>query len=275
MFEILKKEDISSDVIKMRVKADDIAKKVKPGQFIVLRIDEYGERFPLTITNFNSKKGFIEIIFQKVGTSTIKLGNLNVGDKILDILGPLGNPSDIKKYGTVVCIGGGVGTAEILPEVRAYKKKGNKVITIVGARTKDLLILLDELKELSDKLIVTTDDGSYGQKGVVTDPLKKLLDNERIDRVLAVGPIIMMKFVTKLTRKYNIKTLVSLNSIMVDGTGMCGSCRVTVGKEVKFTCVDGPEFDGHLVDFDELQARNSRFLDKEHQCKIGLKTKNE
>lgn len=271
MHKILQKEDISQDVTKLIFEAPLIAHNAAPGQFIVLRIDEYGERFPLTITDTNKEEGSVEIIFQKLGTSTQKLGRLEAGESILDIVGPLGKSSEIKKYGTVVCVGGGVGTAEIFPEVRAYKEAGNKVITIVGARTKELLILLKELDSLSDELIVCTDDGSYGEKGVVTDPLKRVLDREKVDKVLAVGPIVMMKFVAKLTKEYNVKTTVSLNPIMVDGTGMCGSCRVTVGNEVKFACVDGPEFDAHLVDFEELQSRNSRFMEEEkHSCKIGL-----
>lgn len=274
MNKIIAKDELSSDVTQMELIAPEISNRTKPGQFIVLRVDEFGERFPLTITDSDPKKGTVEIIFQKVGKSTNELGELQVGDEILDVLGPLGKPSEIKKYGTVVCVGGGVGTAEIIPEVRAYKEAGNKVISIVGARTKDLLILLDELNKLSDELIVTTDDGSYGEKGVVTDPLKRILEREKVGKVLAVGPIIMMKFVAKLTKEYDVKTSASLNPVMVDGTGMCGSCRVTVGGEVKFACVDGPEFDAHLVDFDELQARNNRFLAEEkHSCKIGLRSK--
>ncbi|MBU0477074.1 sulfide/dihydroorotate dehydrogenase-like FAD/NAD-binding protein [bacterium] len=265
MFEILDAKQLSKEIKSMVVSAPEIAKKAKPGQFIVLRIDETGERIPLTINDFDSKTGSITIIFQEVGKTTKKLGMLEKGDYLIDVAGPLGHPGRVEKIGTVVCIGGGVGVAVIYPEARALKKIGNEVLSIIGARAKDMVILEDQMRKISDKLFITTDDGSYGRKGVVTDPLKEILTESKIDLVIAIGPIIMMKFVCLMTKQFNIPTIVNLNPIMVDATGMCGSCRVTVGDEVKFACVDGPEFDGHLVDFDELTNRNARFLDEEKE----------
>ena len=265
MFKILDAKQLSEGIKSMVVLAPEIAKKAKPGQFIVLRIDEKGERIPLTINDFDPKAGSITLIFQEVGKTTKKLGMLKKGDFLIDVAGPLGHPGRVERLGTVVCIGGGVGTAVIYPEARALKEIGNTVISIIGARCKDMVILEDKMRKISDELHITTDDGSYGRKGVVTDPLKEILTKKKIDLVIAIGPIIMMKFVCLMTKKFNIPTIVNLNPIMVDGTGMCGSCRVTVGDEVKFACVDGPEFDGHLVDFDELTNRNARFLDEEKE----------
>ena len=271
MYEIVEKKVLSNNVKLMKIKALLVAKKAKAGQFIILRIDEKGERIPLTIADFDKKKGTITIIFMEVGKTTKKLGTLNVGDSIVNFAGPLGVPSEVKKYGTVVMIGGGVGIAPLYPVVKALKEEKNHVISILGARNKSLLMLEKEIDEFSDELYIATDDGSKGHKGFVSDVLQKLIDGKtKIDMVMAIGPVIMMKVVADLTKKYDIKTLVSLNPIMVDGTGMCGGCRVSVGGETKFACVDGPEFDGHLVDFKNLMLRNRRFVkEEEHACKIA------
>lgn len=277
MYKILEKKILSDNVKQMVVKAPLVAKKAQAGQFIILRIDEQGERIPLTIADYDGKKGTVTIIFMEVGKTTKQLGTLNVGDKILNFVGPLGVPSEIEKYGTVVCIGGGVGIAPLYPVIRALKQAGNNVISILGARNEKLLMLEKEIEEYSDELHICTDDGSKGTKGFVSNVLQNLIDDgKKIDVVWAIGPVIMMKVVADLTRKYDIKTIVSLNPIMVDGTGMCGGCRVSVGNETKFACVDGPEFDGHLVDFDNLMLRNKRFICEEDEaCKWqGLKYKN-
>jgi ferredoxin--NADP+ reductase len=264
MYEILEKEILSENVKLMKIKAPHVANKAQAGQFIILRIDEKGERIPLTIADFDRKKGTITIIFMEVGKTTKQLGALNVGDFLLNFVGPLGQATEIKKYGTVVCIGGGVGIAPLYPIVKELKKAGNYVISILGARNEKLLMLEKEIKEFSNELHITTDDGSKGQKGFVSNVLQKLIDDKKeIKVVWAIGPVIMMKVVSDLTKKYNIKTIVSLNPIMVDGTGMCGGCRVLVGGETKFACVDGPEFDGHKVDFDNLLIRNRRFVNQE------------
>lgn len=265
MFRILEKKQLSKEIKSMVVSAPEIAKKAKPGQFIVLRIDEKGERIPLTINDFDAKAGSITIIFQEVGKTTKKLGMLKKGDFLIDVAGPLGHPGRVEKIGTVVCIGGGVGVAVIYPEARALKEIGNTVISIIGARGRDMIILEDQMRKISDELHITTDDGSYGRRGVVTDTLKEILTKRKIDLVIAIGPIIMMRFVCLMTKQFNIPTIVNLNPIMVDATGMCGSCRVTVGNEIKFACVDGPEFDGHLVDFEELAKRNARFIEEEKE----------
>ncbi|MDY6865940.1 MAG: sulfide/dihydroorotate dehydrogenase-like FAD/NAD-binding protein [Halobacteriota archaeon] len=268
MYEILKKRELTLDTKLFEVSAPLIANKAKPGQFIIFRLDEDGERVPLTIAKADKEKGTITIVFQEVGKSTKQLGTLNEGDKILNLVGPLGKPAEIEKIGTVVCIGGGVGIACVFPEIGAMKEAGNEVISIIGARNESLLLFEEEIDEISDEFYITTDDGSKGHHGFVSDILKNLIDEQRkIDLVIAVGPIIMMKVVADVTRPYGIKTVVSLNPIMVDGTGMCGSCRVEVGGETRFACVDGPEFDGHMVDFDMLMTRNSRYLDEE---KISL-----
>jgi len=270
MYEILEKKVMSETVKLMKIKAPLVAKKAQAGQFAILRIDKKGERIPLTIADFDRKKGTITIIFMEVGKTTKQLGKLNVGDSIMNFVG-LGVPSEIKKYGTVVMIGGGVGIAPLYPIVKALKEVGNHVISILGARNESLLMLEKEIKSFSDELFIATDDGSKGQKGFVSDILQGLIDEKReIHMVMAIGPVIMMKVVADLTRKYNIKTLVSLNPIMVDGTGMCGGCRVSVGGETKFACVHGPEFDGHLVDFKNLMLRNRRFIKEEEQaCKLS------
>lgn len=235
-----------------------------PGQFVVLRVNEEGERIPLTVADAIPDMGILVIVFQEVGKSTKLLGTLNEGDSILDLIGPLGLPSHIEMFGTVVCVGGGVGTPEIFPVARALKQAGNKVISIIGFRNKDIILMADEMKSVSDELIVATDDGSNGNKGFVTDMLKKVIDRgEKVDHVFAVGPVIMMKMVSKLTEPYKIPTVVSLNPIMLDATGMCGVCRVDVGGVTKFACVDGPEFDGHKVDFDMLMARLRTYLPEE------------
>jgi ferredoxin--NADP+ reductase len=252
----------------MEIEAPLVAKKQNPGQFVVLRVHENGERIPLTITESDPRKGTITLIFQEVGKTTKQLGQLSSGDYIADLVGPLGTPAEIKHYGTVVVVGGGAATAVAYPEARELKKAGNRIITIIGARNKDLIILEEQMRACSDELYITTDDGSKGHHGVVTDVLKQLMEkNVKIDLVVAIGPAIMMKVVAEVTRPYRIKTIASLNPIMVDATGMCGVCRVTVGGETKFACVDGPEFDAHLVDFDLLMARQRMYLEKE---KIAL-----
>jgi len=267
MYKILEKKVLSDTVKLMKIKAPLVAKKAKSGQFIILRIDEKGERIPLTIADYDRKNGTVTVIFMEVGKTTKQLGKLNIGDNLLNFAGPLGNPSEIKKYGTVVMIGGGVGIAPLYPIVRDLKKIGNYVISILGARNEKLLMLEKEIEEYSDEIFITTDDGSKGHKGFVSDILKKLINEGRkINMVMAIGPVIMMKVVTDVTRPFKIKTLVSLNPIMVDGTGMCGGCRVSVGEETKFACVDGPEFDGHLVDFKNLNLRNRRFLCQEEEA---------
>lgn len=256
MFQILKKDVFSQGVKRFIINAPEIAKKAGPDQFVVLRIDEKGERVPLTISDSDPEKGTISMVFQEVGKSTMQLGMLNEGDYIRDVIGPLGTPAHIEKFGTVACVGGGVGIAVLPPVVKALRKAGNKVITILGARTKGLLILEDDLRKISDELYVVTDDGSYGTKGLVTDELELMIKAPvKIDLVIAIGPAVMMRAVANLTRNYNIKTIASINSIMVDGTGMCGACRVSVRGKTKFACVDGPEFDAHDVDFDELIKR--------------------
>ena len=241
-----------------------MAKKAQPGQFVVVRIDERGEHVPLTIADWDREEGSIIVVFMEVGTTTHRLALLEVGDSIANFIGPLGLPSEIEKFGTVVCVAGGFAVATIVPIAKALKVKGNKVISIMGARSKDLLFWEHELGSVSDQLIVTTDDGSYARKGVVTEPLKELLEGDgKIDRVIAIGPSIMMKFCAKTTEPFGVKTIVSLNPIMVDGTGMCGCCRVSVDGVTRFTCVDGPEFDGHQVDWDLLFARQRIYLDEE------------
>ena len=306
---IIDKQELAKDITKIVVEAPQIAGKAKPGQFVVIIIDAKGERIPLTLADWDKNKGTISLIFQKVGFSTKKLGTLKPGDNIEHILGPLGHPTEAKKLGTVICIGGGVGIAEVYPVSWAFKEAGNRVMGIIGARSKELLILEHEMKGICDELFVTTDDGSYARKGLVTDVLKELLevieksthtngstssfdklkdtnpersrgtltiDPERSRRtqypnlVYCIGPVPMMKAVSQITKEYRIKTIVSLNPIMVDATGMCGSCRCTVGGKTVFGCVDGPDFDGHQVDFDELEARLNLFKNQEEQLKANL-----
>ncbi|MBA7601260.1 Dihydroorotate dehydrogenase B (NAD(+)), electron transfer subunit [subsurface metagenome] len=264
MYEILLKQDLVPDIHLLKIAASNVAKKAQPGQFVIIRIDERGERIPLTIADWDREEGSIIIVFMEVGTTTHRLALLEAGDSIADFIGPLGLPTHIEKFGTVVCVAGGFAVATIVPIARALKMKGNKVISIMGARSQSLLFWEDEIGSVSDQLIVTTDDGSYARKGVVTEPLKELLEGgEKIDRVIAIGPSIMMKFCAKTTEPFGVKTIVSLNPIMVDGTGMCGCCRVSVGGVTKFTCVDGPDFDGHQVDWDLLFARQRIYLDEE------------
>jgi NAD(P)H-flavin reductase len=264
MFKIVTKEKLCPIVDFFKIEAPAIAKKAKAGQFVVVRVDEVGERIPLTLADWDDKEGTVSLVAMQVGTTTYKLSCLNAGDDIMDLIGPLGLPSEIENFGTVVCVGGGVGVAPVYPIARALKKAGNKVITIMGVRSKDLLFWEDRLRSVSHELTVTTDDGSYAQKGVVTEPLKELLEREKeISRVIAIGPAVMMKFCSLTTKPFGINTIVSLNSIMVDGTGMCGSCRVSVNGITKFACVDGPEFNGHQVDWELLFARQRIYLDEE------------
>jgi len=270
MPKIVSKISIGSSVKQMEIYAPEIANKALAGQFVIVKIDEFGERIPLTIADAQPNKGTIEIVFLEVGATTKRLGELQVGDEIQDLLGPLGVPSEMGKFGKVICVGGGVGTAPLYMLAKAYKAHGNKVTTIIGARTKELLIFEDRLRNVSDELYVTTDDGSYARKGFVTTVLKEILDDSKSSKpelVMAIGPVVMMKAVSELTKNYGVRTLVSLNPIMVDGTGMCGACRVSVGGETKFACVHGPDFDGHKVDFKELMSRLSQYTDKE---KISL-----
>lgn len=263
MFQILKKEELSDSITLFEIDARDIAKKAQPGNFLLVKAGEEGERIPLTIADFDREKGTLTIVFQKVGKSTYYLGALNKGDVISDVMGPLGEPSHIENFGTVICVGGGVGIAPVYPITRALKDAGNRVFSIIGAKTKSLLFWEEKMRTASHELIVTTDDGSYGKKALVTLPLEDLLKGSKIDIVYAIGPAIMMKFVCKTTEKYAIKTIVSLNSIMIDGTGMCGGCRVDIGGKTKFCCVDGPEFDGHKVNFDLLMERQKMYLEEE------------
>lgn len=263
MNKIIFKQSLAPSIKKIIVQAPDVARKVLPGEFVAIIVDEKGERIPLTVVESDREKGVITLIFQEVGKTTYKLGKLKVGEKICDLLGPLGKATEIKRLGTVVTIAGGVGIAEAYPVTRAFKEAGNQVISIIGARTKDLLILEQEMRKVSDELLLTTDDGTSGHKGFVTDMLKRVLSSAKVALVYAVGPVPMMRKVSELTRPLGVKTLVSLNPIMVDATGMCGSCRVHLGRETKFGCVDGPEFDGHSVDFTELEKRLNLFSAQE------------
>jgi NAD(P)H-flavin reductase len=266
LYRILLRQDLVPNIHLFKMEAPAVAKKAQPGQFVVIRIDEKGERIPLTFADWDAREGSVTIVFMEVGTTTRRLATLKAGDSIANFIGPLGVPTHIEKFGTVVCMAGGFGAATVMCIARAMKREGNKVITVMGARNKDLLFWEDKLRSVSDEVIVTTDDGSYGRKGVVTEPLKEMLESGRkIDRVIAIGPGIMMKFCAKTTEPFKVKTIVSLNPIMVDGTGMCGCCRVSVGGVTKFACVDGPDFDGHQVDWDLLFARQRTYLDEEKQ----------
>ena len=272
MYKILFRQDLAPKTHLFKIVAPLVAGKAKAGQFIILRIDEQGERIPLTIADWDREEGSVTIVFMEVGTTTYRLARLKTGDSITDFVGPLGIPSHIEKYGKVVCVAGGFAVAPVVPIARELKRAGNEVISILGARSKNLIFWEERLRSVSDRLIVTTDDGSYGYKGVVTEPLKELLETEKIDRVIAIGPSVMMKFCSKTTEAFGVKTIVSLNSIMIDGTGMCGCCRVSVGGVTRFACVDGPDFDGHQVDWDLLLARQRIYLDEErhsfeHCCK--------
>jgi ferredoxin--NADP+ reductase len=267
MFKIVQRKEMTGGtVILNEIEAPLIAKKAKPGQFVILKANETGERIPLTMADTNPEKGTITIIYMVVGKSTAIFKSLQVGDGYQDVIGPLGKPTHLEKLGTVVCVGGGTGIAVLHPITRGLKEIGNNVISIIGARSKNILILEDEMQAASHKLHVCTDDGSYGHHGFVTEVLKQVLEKEDVKLVVAIGPVPMMKFVSKITKDFNVPTMVSLNPIMVDGTGMCGGCRVSVGGETKFACVDGPEFDGHKVDFDELMRRLQAYCEDEKKC---------
>ena len=270
MFKIVTRRVLNEAVVLMEIEAPFIAKKAQPGQFIIFRIDEKGERVPLTIADYDREKGTVTIIFQIVGRSTEKLSALNEGDTILDFVGPLGVPTHIEESAKSVCVvGGGVGCAIAYPQAKSLFNKGIDTTVIAGFRNKDIVILEDEFKAASTDLIITTDDGSYGKQGFVTTALDELIQGgKKFDEVIAIGPVPMMKFVCDVTKKYGIKTTISLNPIMIDGTGMCGGCRVTVGGETKYACVDGPDFDGHKVNFDELMKRNSTYREQEHNCRM-------
>jgi len=267
MFKIVKREEMSEgNVILNEIEAPKIARKALPGQFVILKANEDGERIPLTMAEADAEKGTITIIYMIVGKSTALFKTLQVGDSYQDVIGPLGKATHVEKVGKVICVGGGTGIAVLHPITRAMKDAGNHVISIVGARSKDLLIMEDHMKAASHELRVCTDDGSYGHHGFVTDVVKEILEAGDVDQVVAIGPVPMMKFVSLITKEYNVPTLVSLNPIMVDGTGMCGGCRVTIGGQTKFACVDGPEFDGHQVDYDELMLRLQAYCEDEQEC---------
>ncbi len=266
MNKIVNKKFLSELVVELEVEAPQIAKKRKAGHFVIVRVDEKGERIPLTISSANIEKGTITLILQKVGVTSSKVASLNPGEYLHDVVGPLGKATHIEKFGTVLCCGGGVGVAPLLPIVQAMKAAGNKVISVLAARTKDLIILEDEIRKASDEVIIMTDDGSYGEQGVVTVGMEKAIKKEKIDFCMAIGPAIMMKFAALKTKEYDIPTYVSLNTIMVDGTGMCGACRVSVDGQTKFVCVDGPEFDAHKVDFGEMMMRMGAYKAEEKEA---------
>ncbi|MDS1030093.1 sulfide/dihydroorotate dehydrogenase-like FAD/NAD-binding protein [Bacillota bacterium LX-D] len=264
MYKIIKKQILSSSIKLMEIEAPKVAAKAKAGQFIIVRANETGERIPLTIADSNKNTGIITIIFQEVGYSTLELGRMEVGQSVTDFVGPLGKPSEIENYGEIICVGGGIGIAPIYPIAKALKNAGNKVISIIGARTKELLFWDDQMRQISDELYIATDDGSYGQQGFVTDILKNFLEQRKqIAKVWAIGPVVMMRAASNITKAFHVPTIVSMNPIMVDGTGMCGACRVAVNQETKFACVDGPEFDGHLVDWDLAERRLNMFKEEE------------
>ncbi len=278
---IVSKKQVSDDVFTAEIEAPLVAQARQPGQFVIISINnEYAERIPLTIADADPEKGTIRLIWQRVGKTTAELSDLQIGDKITNVAGPLGNPTHLEKFGTVVCVGGGIGNAPLLPIAKALKEKGNKIISILGARNKKLLILEEEFAGTSDELIITTDDGSYGRKALVTEPLKEICQRSpKPEQAFAIGPAIMMKFCCEVTKQFGIPTQVSLNTIMVDGTGMCGGCRIEYDGQPKFVCVDGPEFDGHKVNFDLMMKRLNAYKDQEqrehekykkHKCKIGL-----
>ena len=275
MKKILHKEQLSDEVFMMRIEAPLIARERRPGQFVIVQLDtNYGERIPLTIADADPVEGSITLIFQAVGNTTHRLAKLEVGDHIENILGPLGQPTHIEKFGKVVCVGGGIGAAPLFPIAQAMAQAGNELKIIIGARNKGLMIMEENMAAIADELIICTDDGSYGRKALVTQPLKELCETWKPDMVVAIGPPIMMKFCAETTRPFGVHTVVSLNTIMIDGTGMCGGCRVSVGGETKFVCVDGPEFDGHLVDFDNMMLRLGTYRTREtqdhHACHLDL-----
>lgn len=264
MSRIIAKRTMAPEIISLEIEAPAVAEKAKPGQFVILMTDENGERIPLTIADYDRQKGSVHVVVQVVGKTTAKLSQMNVGDELFSFVGPLGKPTEIDQYGTVVVIGGGTGIACILPIARELKKAGNRIIAIIGARTKDLVIMEEEIRRVCSELLVSTDDGSYGKKGFVSNVLEEVLQKEKdVKKVWAIGPAPMMNAVCKVTKPYNIETIVSLNAIMVDGTGMCGTCRVTVEGKTRFTCVDGPEFNGHLVDWAEFMNRLARYKQQE------------
>jgi len=263
MYRIIYKKSLAPQIDEMVVEAPEIARHAQPGNFIVLRLHERGERIPLTIAEADPSEGTITLLFQKIGKTTYELGDMQKGDVIMDILGPLGHPTPMSEYGHCVLVGGGIGTATLYPILKGLKAYGNRTTVILGARTEGLIVWEDRFRETADDVLITTDDGSYGRKGLVTDALKEIIDRDRVAVVFAVGPVPMMRAVSMLTRPYKIKTIVSLNPIMVEGSGMCGACRVNIGGETRFTCVDGPEFDGHEVDFDELSRRLRLYSDEE------------
>ena len=266
MFQIQSKEFLADNIFKMIVKAPRIAKKHEAGHFVIIKLDKSGERVPLTIAESDPEKGTITLVVQRVGVTSHKLSLLNEGDEIMDIVGPLGHPTHIENFGTVLCAGGGVGIAPLLPIVKALKKAGNRIVTVLAARSKDLIILEDQMKEHSDELIVMTDDGSYGEKGLVTNGMEQFIQTEKPDQSVVIGPAVMMKFASQLTQKYNIPTIASLNTIMVDGTGMCGACRVSINGKTKFVCVDGPEFPADQIDFDEMLTRLGAYKEEEKKA---------
>ncbi len=266
MFKIVSKEYFSKNVVKLEVLAPRIAKARKAGHFVIVRVGEDGERIPLTISSADVEKGTITLVIQTVGVSSHKISNLNVGDYITDLVGPLGQATHISKVGTILACGGGVGVAPLLPIVEAYKKAGNRVVTVLAARNKELIILEEQIRKYSDEVVIMTDDGSYGKKGLVTAGMEEVIKREKVDEAIVIGPAIMMKFAALTTKKYNIPTVASLNTIMVDGTGMCGACRITVGGKTKFVCVDGPEFDAHQIDFEEMLLRLNGYKNKEKEA---------
>ena len=273
MFKIVSKKMFSEKVACLEVEAPLIAQSRKAGHFVIVRLDEKGERIPLTIADADTQKGTITLVVQSVGASSTRINSLQVGDSFADVVGPLGHATDIEKFGTVICCGGGVGVAPLLPIVKAMHEAGNKVIVVLAARTKDLIILEDEMRANSDEVIIMPDDGSYGQKGVITVGVEQVIQREQVDKCVCIGPTIMMKFVSLLTQKYNVPPVVSLNTIMVDGTGMCGACRVTVGGKTRFVCVDGPEFDAHQVNFDEMMMRMKAYRTQEQEAMAALQNK--
>lgn len=273
MFKVLKKESVAPQVDEIVVEAPYIASHAKAGNFIVLRLHERGERIPLTIADADSEEGTITLLFQKVGKTTLEMGSLNPGDMISDIVGPLGHPTPVKKYGHCALVGGGIGAATLFPILKALKKAGNNVSMIMGARTENLLVWKDEFGSIADELLPVTDDGSLGRKGIVTDLLKDLIEERAVSIVIAVGPVRMMQAVSELTRGYGVKTIVSLNPIMVEGTGMCGACRVNISGKTRFACIEGPEFDGHEVDFDELIKRLGFYREEEKLALSAYKEK--
>ncbi|ADL11613.1 sulfide/dihydroorotate dehydrogenase-like FAD/NAD-binding protein [Acetohalobium arabaticum] len=272
MFEIIEKKALASEIVSLIVEAPLIAAKAEPGHFVVVRVSETGERIPLTIADYNRDRETIELIIQAVGYSTIQLSKLEEGDQLLDVLGPLGEPVEIEKLGRVVCVAGGIGVAPIYPKAKELKEAGNEIISIIGAQTEEKLIMQDRMESISEELYLATDDGSIGHEGFVTEVLESVLEENEVDEVIAIGPVVMMKAACEVTADYGIDTVVSLNPIMVDGTGMCGGCRVTVGGENRFACVDGPAFDGHKVDFVELMRRQDHYHPQEekamHRCKL-------